>query len=161
MSSVAWLRFWHPFTLSVDKQGKKSYDCATLPARYKTHMTSATTTRAALDLIAFAGEWINTNEGPREIDKVSLRSAEGRMYLRVWGNAHPAGADWGEIEIENFYAVDESSSQGMSFVARYDFTSLGVEIGVNLNKGLLVMAMFNSWNTSGPTNYFAREFFRR
>ena len=114
----------------------------------------------AVDLGQFEGEWINTNEGPREIDSVSLRTSSGRMYLRVRGNAHAAGPDWGEIEIENVYTDPANLNQGVSFAAKYDFDALRVELGVNLNMGLLVMAMFNSWNESTATNYCAREFFR-
>jgi hypothetical protein len=115
----------------------------------------------AVDLGQFEGEWINTNEGKREIERVSLRTASGRMYLRVRGNAHAAGPDWGEIELENVYTDPANLNQGVSFVAKYDFDALRVELGVNLNMGLLVMAMFNSWNESTATNYFAREFFRQ
>jgi hypothetical protein len=114
-----------------------------------------------VDLSPFEGEWINTSEGLREIDRVFLRTTGGRMYLRICGNAHTAGPDWGEIEIENVYTDPANLNQGVSFVAKYDFDALCVELGVNLNQGLLVMAMFNSWNKSAATNYFAREFFRQ
>ena len=126
-------------------------------------MTSRMTARAVLDLTAFTGDWINTNEGPREIDRVSLRTADDRLYLRVRGNAHPGGADWGEIEVQDTYADPANSSQAVSFVAKYELELLRVELGVNLNQGLLVMAMFNSWhdNDSVGKNYFAREFFRQ
>lgn len=115
----------------------------------------------AVDLGQFEGEWINTNEGQREIDRVSLRTAGGRMYLRVRGYAHAGGPDWGEIEVNRVYTDPTNVRQGISFVAKYDFDALSVELGVNLNQGLLVMAMFNSWNQSAATNYFAREFFRQ
>ena len=117
--------------------------------------------RTVLDLSPFTGEWINTNEGPREIDRVFVRVNQGRMYLRVCGNLHPGGADWGEVEVVDVYADPANMSHGVSFVAHYQLEPVRVEVGVNLNQGLLVMAMFNSWNNGDGSNYFAREFFRQ
>jgi hypothetical protein len=99
-------------------------------------MSCENTVRSALDLTPFVGDWINTNEGLREIDRVSLRTIGDHLYLRVRGSSHPAGADWGEIKIESVYSDLANLTQATSFIARYDFELLRVEIGVNLNQGL-------------------------
>jgi hypothetical protein len=79
----------------------------------------------------------------------------------VLGHGHPGGADWGEIEVTDIYADSATSREGMSFTGEFTLGAMRVEVGVNLNQGLLVMAMFNTWTGTGRPNYFAREFFRQ
>jgi hypothetical protein len=121
-------------------------------------MSVQNTTQGTRDLSAFAGRWINTNEGTSEVSSISLRIAGDRIYMGVTGNTHPAAADWSEIEVRDFYA-DSVTGQIVSFTTTYTCEALSVEFGVNLNQGLLVVAMFNSWNDGERTDYFAREFF--
>ena len=123
-------------------------------------MSGQTTTHRILDLSAFAGTWINTNEGKSEVGSISLRIADDRIYMRVAANVHPAGADWAEIEVKDFY-TDSVTGQIVSFTTTYTCETLSVEFGINVNQGLLVVAMFNSWNDGGRADYFAREFFHK
>ena len=112
-----------------------------------------------MDLSAFAGTWVNTNSGPRQVDKILLRPQGENLFVHVYGSSHPAPKAWGETSAESIYADGLNSSRGMAFLASYKFPEMNVNLGVNLNQGLLVMALFTSFEGNGQSNYFAREFF--
>jgi hypothetical protein len=114
-----------------------------------------------LDLSAFKGTWLNTNQGPKDIEKIVLNLNGSKLHVHIFGSLHPGPRDWGEEVAESIYADPADPKKGMAFLARFELPSMGVDVGVNLNQGLLVMAMFNTFVAQGSSNYFAREFFRQ
>ena len=48
------------------------------------------------------------------------------------------------------------------FLAVYDFDFMQMSLAANMNKGLLIIASYNTFRDgSGRSNYFSREFFYR
>ena len=78
-------------------------------------------------------------------------------------NAYGAGAprDWGKVAvIPHASGVDSHDPAG--FLAVYDFDFMQMLLAANMNKGLLIIASYNTFRDgSRRSNYFSREFFYR
>jgi hypothetical protein len=78
-------------------------------------------------------------------------------------NAFGAGAprDWGKVvAVPHAGGVDAHDLAG--FLAVYDFDFMQMSLAANVNKGLLIIASYNTFRDgSARSNYFSREFFYR
>src|SRR5262249_51443279 len=86
--------------------------------------------------------------GRRRADPLGLRS--GR----------PSPCDWGQTR-----AVTHVSGLGSreisGFTARYDFGLSVLSLAANPAPGLLIIASFSTFDGSGRSSYFTRDFFHR
>ncbi len=114
---------------------------------------------------AMAGPWLKTSEKPQWIGSLDVSVDGDDLIVRVFGGgAGPTPADWGSLRSDVVYASSLHSGDALAgaFVARFDFSSMTVELQANLNLGLLVVATFVTFRESGPhADRFTREFFRR
>jgi hypothetical protein len=110
----------------------------------------------------FSGTWLNTNTETPGIVRVEFDQDEkSGLRVRLFGNGDSEPRDWGEAAAGPLCAASIQGGAGMSFVCEFDLGFKRAEVGMNLNQGLLVIALYHSFQSSGSANYFSREFFRR
>jgi hypothetical protein len=144
-------------------------------------MTGPRFTRTAdLEVVALArgappdpapllGRWVNTNPETRGVAAIAVEPAAGAAagaggpVLEVWGVGAAGPLDWGAVEGELYFNVEEEDLvPTVALAARYDLGFMAVRLQVRPNKGLLVVAAFTEFRDgSGRRNYFGREFFVR
>ena len=133
-------------------------------AREADRLDQAPPAAGSLDVSPLLGTWFNTNPGSRGIVRFVLGSRDGVLTVRAFGAGSTEGTeqDWGEVDAERIYTDGMTSSNVMSFTARYDFGFLESHLQANMNLGLLVVAGYNTFKDgSGRSSYFSREFYHR
>lgn len=139
---------------------------------YSDHTDAQTGT---LDPTALCGTWLNTNPASRGIVKVVLAMRDDtKLSIQVFGAQAGGRSDWGEVQAERLYSHTPAPSSVPSFaqpaatpaciacVASYDFGFMQTQLGVNLNQGLLVIGIYNTFHDNTQrSDYFVREFFYR
>jgi hypothetical protein len=116
---------------------------------------------AAIDLSPLTGDWRKTNEEPQWIDRVVVRLDDGNVFIHIYGSSPPSPPDWGETPAGAIYASPVDSSTAMALVTRYAFDDCDVDVELNGNIGLLVVATFIRWRSGDRSDAFTREFFYR
>ena len=114
---------------------------------------------ASVDLGELTGSWRNTNRATRVIRELTLTKSGDAYELNAFGAGAPR--DWGKVVvIPHASGVDTHDAAG--FVAIYDFHFMQMFLAANMNKGLLIIASYNTFRDGGGrSNYFTREFFYR
>jgi hypothetical protein len=122
-------------------------------------VSSGSQQRASVDLLELTGLWKNTNRATRVIRELTLTKKGDAYELNAFGAGAPR--DWGKVHaIPYSSSVDARDAAG--FFATYDFKFMQMFIATNVNKGLLIIASYNTFRDgSGRSNYFTREFFYR
>ena len=114
---------------------------------------------ASVDLGELTGLWKNTKRATRVIRELTLTKNGDAYELNAFGAGAPR--DWGKVVvIPHAGGVDAHDPAG--FLAVYDFDFMQMFLAANMNKGLLIIASYNTFRDgSGRSNYFSREFFYR
>jgi len=115
--------------------------------------------RAAGDPSPLVGTWHSTNKATRGVVKLIL-SDEGGVFtveaFGAWGSSHIA---WGRVEGQAF-AGGVGLAESVGFKASYDFGFLRTVVAAYLNKRILVVDTYNTFqDDSGRFNYFLRDHF--
>jgi len=109
-----------------------------------------------VDAATLLGDWINYDLSSRNIAGLTIAQRGEAVILRVTGA--PAD-DWGETFIEPF-PLTTAGGEAAAFRAAYDFDFARVAILAYLNKRLLVVDAYTTFqDDSGRSNYFARDHF--
>jgi hypothetical protein len=113
----------------------------------------------SVDMEELIGLWKNTNHATRVIRELILTKNGDSYELRAFGAAAPR--DWGTVVVvPHAGGVDAHDAAG--FLAVYEFDFMQMFLAANMNKGLLIIASYNTFHDgSGRSNYFSREFFYR
>ncbi len=114
---------------------------------------------APVDLGDLTGLWKNTKRATRVIRALTLTKNRDAYELNAFGAGAPR--DWGKVVVvPHAGGVDVQDPAG--FIAVYDFDFMQMLLAANMNKGLLIVASYNTFRDgSGRSNYFSREFFYR
>lgn len=108
----------------------------------------------------FSGAWLNTNTETPGIVRVEFDQDERKgLCVRLFGNGVSEPDNWGEAAAGPLCAASIQGGAGMSFVCEFDLGFKRAEVGMNLNQGLLVIALYHAFQNG--SNYFSREFFHR
>jgi hypothetical protein len=112
------------------------------------------------DTSALVGNWVNSNPETNGIARMRVSGEGGRLSLRVYAVGPGGGAvDWGEAEVE-LLTASPSSRAVAGFTSLYDFGFAEVRLQAMIMKGLVVLAVFNTFKDgSGRADYFTREYF--
>jgi hypothetical protein len=103
--------------------------------------------------------WKNTKGATRVIRELTLAKDGNSYVLHAYGAGSPR--DWGKVVVTP-YASSVDAFDAAGFHAVYDFEFLQMVLAANMNKGLLIIASYNTFRDgSGRSNYFTREFFYR
>lgn len=119
----------------------------------------ATTSRAE----KLIGRWVNTNAETKGIAECEIQRDRDQFTIRLAG----AGADgpiaWPIVRSKGLANLEEEAGQRtIALAATFEFGFMKSEIYIRVNKGVLVIVLFNTFqDDSGRTNYLNREFFYR
>lgn len=111
------------------------------------------------DTSGIVGDWVNSNPETSGIARMRMSEQGGRLSLRVYAVGPDGLIDWGEAGVELFTA-SPSSRAVAGFTSLYDFGFVEVRLQAMIMKGLVVLAVFQSFkDASGRADYFVREYF--
>lgn len=114
-----------------------------------------------IDPAPLVGNWLNTDMESKGIVRIVAAVREGAFTIRAFGAGSPAPCDWGEVRAE-VYADAAGSQAAAAFGAVYDHGFLRTHLQAKVNRGVLVVAVFNEFTDgSGRSSYFNREFYYR
>ncbi len=114
-----------------------------------------------VDPAPLVGDWHNTDKESKGILRIVASARDGALTLRAFGAGSPAPVDWGEVAA-GVYAEGPGSKAAAAFGALYDHGFLRTHLQAKVNRGVLVVAMFNEFTDgSGRSSYFNREFYHR
>ena len=112
-----------------------------------------------IDLRPLLGGWVNYDETSTGINRVYIDDWEGTPTVRVFGASRPAPIDWGEVAGAAF-ADGVGGHEAVGFTASYDLEFAQVLLAGYLNKRLLVVDAYSTFNDgSGRASYFQRDHF--
>jgi hypothetical protein len=111
------------------------------------------------DISALVGNWVNSNPETNGVARMRVSGEGGRLSLRVYAVGPDGLVDWGEAEVE-LLTASPSSRAVAGFTSLYDFGFAEVRLQAMIMKGLVVLAVFNTFKDgSGRADYFTREYF--
>jgi hypothetical protein len=114
---------------------------------------------AAIESEDLTGLWKNTRRATRVIREFTLMKVRDAYELNAFGAGAPR--DWGTIVVVP-HSSDVDAHDTVGFHGVYEFDFMRMHLAANLNKGLMIIASFNTFRDgSGRSNYFSREFFYR
>lgn len=109
---------------------------------------------APVDLASLLGTWVNFDLKSRGIVRLELAEKAGGLAVRVFGAAY-----WGEVPAFPF-TDGVGLHAAVAFNAFYDFGGMKVTLACYLNKRLLVVDAYTTFQDgSGRSPYFARDHF--
>jgi hypothetical protein len=122
-----------------------------------------------IDPAPLLGDWHNTDRESGGIVRLVITpgaagasgDAAGRITVHAWGAGTPDPRDWGEAS-GDVYADGPGGTTAAAFGALYDHGFLRIHLQAKVNRGVLVVAIFNQFtDDSGRSSYFTREFYYR
>lgn len=110
-----------------------------------------------------AGRWVNTNSETRGIAEIVIERDGGRFSVRVRGVGADGPVDWPAAGAKVLANLEEEAGQrAVALAATFDFGFMKAETYFRVNKGVLVIVLFNTFqDDSGRSSYVNREFFYR
>lgn len=119
--------------------------------------------RLSLSPLEFYGTWVNTNIDAPGITNVTCTVEGNILQIRLQGNGSSEPSDWGNATAQLLCSANIHGGPAMSFIAEFDLGFKKIQVGGNLNQGLLVIAFYHSFQNQGGgrSNYYSREFFYR
>ena len=109
------------------------------------------------------GRWVNTNPDTQGIAECEIQRDGDQFTIKLSG----AGADgpiaWPTARTKALANLEEEAGQRtIALAATFEFGFMKSEIYIRVNKGVLVIVLFNTFqDDSGRSNYLNREFFYR
>jgi hypothetical protein len=109
------------------------------------------------------GRWVNTNEDTRGIAECEVEKDGQGLIVKLLGAGAEAPIVWPPTRANVLANLEEEAGQRTAALAvGFDFGFMKSETYIRINKGVLVIVLFNSFlDDSGRSNYVTREFFRR
>ena len=117
----------------------------------------ATTSRAE-NLI---GRWLNTNPDTKGIAECEVQRSDDEFTIKLSGVGADGSIAWPVVRTKALGNLEEEAGQRtVAFAATFEFEFMKSEIYIRVNKGVLVIVLFNTFqDDSGRSNYLNREFF--
>jgi hypothetical protein len=138
--------------------------CEPLEFKQNGHLDSAlldpTTVSRAEKLI---GRWVNTNSDTQGIAECEIQPEGDLFSIRIAGVGEDGPIAWPIVRTKPLANLEEEAGQRtIALAATFEFGFMKSEIYIRVNKGVLVIVLFNTFQDgSGRANYLNREFFYR
>ena len=109
------------------------------------------------------GRWFNTDPNTRGLREITIEQTGGQFSVRAVGAGTENTIDWLAQSVRPVANLEEEAGQrGITLAADFDFGFMNAETYLRINKGVLVIVLFNTFrDQSGRANYVTREFFYR
>ncbi len=119
----------------------------------------ATTARAE----KLIGRWVNTNPETKGIVSCEIRRDGDELTIDLAGAGVDGPIAWPVARTKALGNLEEEAGQRtIALAATFEFGFMKSETYIRVNKGVLVIVLFNTFqDESGRSNYLNREFFYR
>ena len=109
------------------------------------------------------GHWLNTNRQTQGIAECLVERDGESFNLSIAAAGADGPISWPRTKAKALANLEEEAGQrAFALTATFDFGFMLAEIYIRVNKGVLVIVIFNSFHDdSGRSNYVNREFFYR
>jgi hypothetical protein len=129
------------------------------------HLNPALSDPASRTLNAdkLTGRWVNTNPETQGLAEIVIEQDGERFSISAVGVGAGAPIDWPLTEAKVLANLEEEAGQrAVALAATFAFGFMRAEAYLRVNKGVLVIVLFNTFqDDSGRSNYVNREFFYR
>jgi hypothetical protein len=136
-----------------------------LEFKQSSHLHPALLDPATKELSAekLLGRWLNTNRETRGLAEFLIEQDAGQFHVSAVGVGADGPIDWPKTRAEPLANLEEEAGQrAAALAATFDFGFMTAEAQVRVNKGVLVIVLFNTFlDDSGRSDYVTREFFYR
>jgi hypothetical protein len=137
----------------------------TMEFRQSSHLDPALTDPATRTLNAHkvTGRWVNTNRETGGIAECRIEQDNEVFIVSVVGVGADGPIDWPRTRTKALANLEEEAGQrAVALAPVFDFGFMKAETYIRVNKGVLVIVLFNTFSdNSGRSNYINREFFYR
>lgn len=119
----------------------------------------ATTSRAE----KLIGRWVNTNPDTQGIAECEIQRDGDQFSIKLSGAGTDGPIAWPTARTKALANLEEEAGQRtIALATTFEFGFMKSEIYIRVNKGVLVIVLFNTFqDDSGRSNYLNREFFYR
>jgi len=109
------------------------------------------------------GHWVNTNLDTRGIAECEITRDGDLFTIKILGVGEDTKIEWPIARVKPLANLEEEAGQRtIALAATFEFGFMKSEIYIRVNKGVLVIVLFNTFQDgSGRSNYLNREFFYR
>jgi len=109
------------------------------------------------------GQWINTDPGTRGIASILIESDGPDFRVSIKGVGPTGLIDWPSSRAWRLANLEEEAGQrAVALSADFDLGFMKAETYLRVNKGVLVIVLFVTFqDSSGRSSYVNREFFYR
>ena len=120
----------------------------------------ATRTLSADKLV---GRWANTDTGTKGLYEIVIEQEGDVFVVSAVGVGESGPIEWPKTEAVALANLEEEAGQRtLALAATFDFGFMRAETYLRVNKGVLVIVLFNVFtDDSGRSNYVNREFYYR
>lgn len=137
----------------------------TLAFKQLSDLNSALTPSGDLQLSGekLLGRWVNTNRQTQGIAECIITQDGEHVNLRIMGVGTGAPVEWPSVRARILANLEEEAGQRtVALAADFEFDFMKIETHLRVNRGVLVIVIFNTFTDgSGRSNYLNREFFYR
>jgi hypothetical protein len=137
---------------------------STLEFKQTGHLDSALLDpAAAANVEKLLGRWANTNRETRGIAECEIQRDGDQFRIEVFGAGENELIQWPPVRAKALANLEEEAGQRtIALAASFEFGFMKSEIYIRVNKGVLVIVLYNTFqDDSGRSNYLNREFFYR
>jgi len=117
----------------------------------------------SLNADRLTGDWLNTDRNTRGLREITIERTGERFSVSARGAGTDGSIDWLAKSVTVLANLEEEAGQrSIALAADFDFGFMRAETYLRVNKGVLVIVLFNTFkDQSGRTDYVTREFFYR
>lgn len=137
----------------------------TFAYKQSSHLQPALTDPATRVLHAekLTGRWLNTNRETQGIAECTIEQDGDQFVVSAVGVGADGPLAWPATRAQALANLEEEAGQrAVALAPVFDFGFMRVETYIRVNKGVLVIVLFNSFlDDSKRSNYLNREFFNR
>lgn len=137
----------------------------TLEFKQSSHLDPALSDPATRTLNAdkLIGRWVNTNSETRGIAEIVILQDGEEFSVSAVGVGADGPIAWPPTRARVLANLEEEAGQrAVALAASFEFSFMTAETYLRINKGVLVIVLFNTFrDDSGRSNYVNREFYYR
>ena len=118
---------------------------------------------AAANVEKLLGRWANTNRETHGIAECEIQRDGDQFSIQIFGAGDDGLIAWPLVREKALANLEEEAGQRtIALAANFEFGFMRSEIYIRVNKGVLVIVLYNTFqDDSGRSNYLNREFFYR
>ena len=109
------------------------------------------------------GRWLNTDPATQGVAEITIEQHGNEFTVSIVGAGVGEPIEWPKTRATVLANLEEEAGQrALALAVDFEFGFMRSETYLRVNKGVLVIVLFNTFNDdSGRSNYLNREFFYR